>query len=117
MKFLAMTSPEPTMGHRFVTLASWALPGAVLAVLPKCPACFAAYAALWTGVGLSMPVASGLRIVLMVVCIASMALLVFRRVRRARRGQRATCSQETKKITGKAETAETAGSSAVCNHC
>lgn len=83
MKTLAMTSPEPTTGHRFVTLASWALPGTVLALLPKCPACFAAYAALWTGVGLSMPVASGLRLALMVVCVASLAFLAFRLVRRA----------------------------------
>ena len=83
MKSLAMTVPARAVGHRAVTLASWAVPGTVLAVLPKCPACFAAYAALWTGIGISMPVASGLRIALMVVCIASLAFLAFRRVRRA----------------------------------
>ena len=83
MKSLAMSEPARAMGHRFVALASWALPGTVLAVLPKCPACFAAYAALWTGIGLSMPVASGLRMALVVVCVASLGFLAFRLGRRA----------------------------------
>lgn len=83
MKTPAMIWPEPTLGQRFATLVSWGVPGAVLAVLPKCPACFAAYAALWTGVGLSMPVASGLWWSLTAVCVASLAFLAFRLVRRA----------------------------------
>jgi hypothetical protein len=83
MKSMVFTSPARAVGHRAVTLGSWVIPGVVLAVLPKCPACFAAYAALWTGIGISMPVASGLRIALMVVCVASLAFLAFRHVRRA----------------------------------
>ena len=116
MKSMVFTSPARAVGHRAVTLGSWVIPGVVLAVLPKCPACFAAYAALWTGIGISMPVASGLRLALLVVSITSLAFLAFRAVRRAR-GQRATCSQETIQITGTAETAGTAGKPAGCNHC
>jgi hypothetical protein len=83
MKSLAMTTPERATGHRIATWASWALPGVVLAGIPKCPACFAAYAALWTGVGMSMSVASNLRSALMLACIASLAFLFFRQARRA----------------------------------
>lgn len=83
MKTFAMATPARSMGCRAATLASWALPGTVLALLPKCPACFAAYAFLWTGIGLSMPVAAGLRWALVVVCVASLGLPVVRVVRRA----------------------------------
>jgi len=58
------------------------VPGAVLALLPKCPACFAAWAALWTGIGLSMPVASGLHMTLIGVCFAMLIFLARRPVRR-----------------------------------
>ena len=119
MKSLAMTSPEPTVSHRFVALTSWALPGTVLALLPKCPACFAAYAALWTGIALSMPVASGLRLALLTVSVASLAFLAFFKVRRACRAVRNGCAQGVVPITGTSGTAETtgaAGKSVTCTH-
>jgi hypothetical protein len=62
-------------------LAGWLLPSVTLALLPKCPACVAAYIALATGIGISMPTATYLRATLIVLCIASLAFVAVRRLR------------------------------------
>ena len=54
------------------------VPGAVLALMPKCPACLAAYLALGTGIGLSLPAAEWLRLGALVLSGTLLGVLVIR---------------------------------------
>src|SRR5450432_4142148 len=55
--------------------ARWLVPTTILALLPKCPMCFAAYVALGTGMGVSVSTATYLRLLLVIVCVASLSYL------------------------------------------
>ena len=44
----------PPRVRRGREILAWALPSAVLVLVPKCPACLAAQVTLWTGLGLSL---------------------------------------------------------------
>ena len=68
--------------HRGSDIAGWIIPGAILALLPKCPICLAAYVAVWTGIGLSFPVATYLRAVLVILCVGLILFLAARNTRR-----------------------------------
>ncbi|HEY5895030.1 MAG TPA: hypothetical protein VIT91_17565 [Chthoniobacterales bacterium] len=62
-------------------IAGWIVPSVTLALLPKCPACVAAYVALATGIGISLPTATYLRVMLVAVCVASLVFIIARRLR------------------------------------
>ena len=62
--------------------AAWTVPGGILVLLPKCPACLAAYLALGTGLGISVSTATYLRLALVMLCVASLTYLALTRGRR-----------------------------------
>jgi hypothetical protein len=62
-------------------IAGWIIPSATLVLLPKCPACVAAYVALATGIGISLPAATWLRVLLLALCVASLLVVAARRLR------------------------------------
>ncbi|MDB6021104.1 MAG: hypothetical protein JWQ04_961 [Pedosphaera sp.] len=67
--------------RRVGEIAGWIVPSALLALLPKCPLCVAAYVALATGIGISLPTATYLRAMLVAVCVASLVFIAARRLR------------------------------------
>ncbi|GAA0558138.1 hypothetical protein LX66_3979 [Chitinophaga japonensis] len=76
----ASPPPQPGIIRRGIRFIRWITPGAILVLLPKCPMCLAAWVALGTGIGLSLPAARFLRILLIVLCTASLAYLLLKRV-------------------------------------
>jgi hypothetical protein len=70
------------LAPRIRAVFAWALPSAILALTPKCPACLAAYLLLWTGVGLSLAAATYLRWALLLLGVAALLFLIRKRLDR-----------------------------------
>ena len=73
---------RPGFARRSLDALGWLLPAAALALMPKCPACLAAYVAVGTGLGLSLSTASHLRTLLIVLCVTSLSYITARRLHR-----------------------------------
>jgi hypothetical protein len=73
---------EPVQGKRrsdflsrFLSFVGWIVPTAILALIPKCPACVAGYAVIGTSVGLSLSASTQLRLAVIVLCVVSLSYL------------------------------------------
>ena len=71
---------QKTRLRRVRGAAGWILPSALLALMPKCPMCLAAYVALGTGFTMSGSSAHLLLRALTALCLGTLALCVVRRV-------------------------------------
>ncbi len=74
------------VARRSGEIASWIVPGAILALLPKCPVCLAAYLMMATGTTISIAAAVSLRAILIVWSVASLVFLGGRHIRNLRVG-------------------------------
>jgi hypothetical protein len=76
-------APRPaSRARRGLAAAGSVAPAAILMLLPKCPACVAAYLAVATGIGVSVTTAAYLRTSLLVLCVTSLGYLAARQVLR-----------------------------------
>jgi hypothetical protein len=73
------TSSQPVKAARSF---GWIIPTAILALLPKCPLCIAAWIA-FAGVGLSLSTIANLRIAVIILCVISLIAFAAATVRRA----------------------------------
>lgn len=71
-----------------VSVTKWLVPGVILVLVPKCPACFAGYLAIATGVGVSATTAGNLRSLLVILCLGGLAVVAVRSVCRLIRSLR-----------------------------
>jgi hypothetical protein len=71
---------QRTWLRRAREVAGWIVPGALLALMPKCPMCLVGYVALCSGLTMSYSSANILMRLLTALCIGTLALCVVRRV-------------------------------------
>jgi hypothetical protein len=74
--------PSRRLARSLFATAASLLPGALLALLPKCPLCLAAWLTFFTGIGVSAAAAARVRGLLVALCVSAMALGAFEIVRR-----------------------------------
>jgi hypothetical protein len=70
-------SKNQTGARRVARVAGAIIPGMLLAIMPKCPACFAAYATVLTGFGISFTTAAYLRTGAIFLCVAALVFVAF----------------------------------------
>jgi hypothetical protein len=73
---------RPALVRRLLENAGWMVPGAILALLPKCPVCMATYAVIGSGIGFSLSATTYLRTLLVIMCLVSLLYLAARGMRR-----------------------------------
>lgn len=86
----ASPAPPPARSRArraLIGFIQWMVPVTILTLVPKCPACVAAYVLLFTGVGLSLPAAAAMRWALIALSATAIALLVIRPLRKLAAGQ------------------------------
>jgi hypothetical protein len=76
----AAIAGRPSMARRCLAFAGWIVPGTILAFMPKCPICLAAYATLATGIGISVSAAGTIRLLLIAACIGSLTYLIVKQI-------------------------------------
>ncbi len=87
--------PQRTWLGRGGEVAGWIVPGALLALMPKCPLCLVAYVALCSGLTVSASSAHILLRLLTALCIGTLALCVVRRVVKCRQNKQTFNLQPT----------------------
>ena len=70
------------MQGRKLDASGWLVSGGLLLLVPKCPMCLAAYVAAFTGLGLPLTAAAGLRWAMIALCFASLGFLTIRLIKR-----------------------------------
>ncbi len=71
----------PTSARKCLEFGGWMVPGAFLVLLPKCPACLAAYVAVATGFGISFQAARFAQLSLAVLGVALLLVMAARSAR------------------------------------
>ena len=64
--------------HRAWRSIQWLFPVALLVLMPKCPLCVAAYVAMSTGIGITVSTARWIQILMLALCLTSLAYLAVR---------------------------------------
>jgi hypothetical protein len=75
-----------SLKRRSAKAAGWTLPSVVIVMMPKCPACVAAYVAIATGAGISVSMAAHLRVMVLALCALVLLGLAAKPLLRAARG-------------------------------
>lgn len=77
---VTLSPPRRTPLRRGIAALEWLAPACVLALMPKCPACVAAYVGMFTGLGISVSSAAQLRAAAIGLCLLSLVGLAVGRL-------------------------------------
>lgn len=86
---VTLEPPRRSFVARCLRSIEWLVPAIVLATMPKCPACVAAYIGMATGLGISVSSAAQLRSAAIGLCVLSLGGLAVARFIARRRLRRA----------------------------